>query len=478
MRVSSPNRSQVKQSGQIRAAWTSYLRGEIDSARRLLGELSELESSDPRVALQRGLIELREGNPAGALPFLERSAQKAPKNPAPLFFLLLTRLELDQMELAAQEFEKLKSLCPRHQGLPSLELLRTLRRGDPLPVLRRLGFAKADSSLAGWKSLAAGLGVGDPNWLPAELTSSSYLLGPILVETEQRLLPLEIPALERRFRPLEQELEEAPQAKRDLRQEFRNLGRSMRGGALLRRGKKSLENALGGSDIEEQRSAFRRAQALLRLSRKLDPSAFRVSFYLGEAYLFSARNYNGKPYLRQPLLRAESAFLESARRDGKNPYLLFYLALTQHLLGRPEEALIFYRKATEKFAKLPEAYYGMGQCYLFLGRRAEAQKEFLRAISSDLSLAKERLVALADLLEKGAELPDPESMPILPPRPLTELTSQTSAEGLPETGEAGEAEDQPPDEEPVVTDASADNVDRVEPIEHDSAPQPQPPPAP
>lgn len=161
---------------------------------------------------------------------------------------------------------------------------------------------------------------------------------------------------------------------------------------------------MGLEKLDEQHAALAEAIRLLTAGHSADPFSFRTNYHLGEAHLFSAKTPSGTPYTRESLLESERHFIESVRMDGLNPYVLFYLALIQQLLGRPEAALDCYRKATEKFTKLPEAHYGMGQCLLLLGKPAQARELLLRAVNSDLALAKERLNMFANLLrEEGAE---------------------------------------------------------------------------
>ena len=144
------------------------------------------------------------------------------------------------------------------------------------------------------------------------------------------------------------------------------------------------------------------------------------------------------------LLQAQSSCLASARNEGLNPYLLFYLAYVQHLLGRPVLAIKYYQEATKKFEKLPEAHYGQGQCQLLLGNRKAARKLLLKAVNSDLALARERLELFANLLaEQGPEVFDT-PLPEMPPEPepQEEETAAKEAEPLTPDVEAAETVDE------------------------------------
>ncbi len=389
----------MKGKQSIQRGWKAFEQGDLSLAER---EFSAAVAENPDTAfaaLQRGLFQLRQDRAQEASVSFQSAAEKEHENPAPLFFLTLAReLEGDGL-LADQAMESLCRLCPHHQGLASLRLLRELRRGDPLPVLTQLGFGDSPArSQLSWKAALAALGQGDPSWLKPDLSSSQYLLGPILVEVEKRLLPREIPELEHRQENLLDCLDSLKPPERRLREELKGLRSSWKAAPLLRKGRQALERSMGIEVLAEQKTQLQQAIESLEAGHELDQFAFRTTYHLGEAYLFSAKGEPGTPYDRTALLKAEQSFLESARLDGINPYVLFYLALTQHLLGRPQPAIDCYARSTEKFTKLPEAHYGTGQCYLLLGQLRPAREFLLRAVNSDLALARERLTLFANLL--------------------------------------------------------------------------------
>ena len=446
-------------SNAVRNAWKKYDSGDTDLAAALFEQATSESAEHAHTWIQSGLFYLRTQNYDKAISNLSRAAEISPKNPAPLFFLNIAFELQDQTEEADQILVRLEELSPRHQGLATLNLLKELRRGNPLKTLVNLGYGNPDlvgkaETAGGWKALAAGLGIGNPEWAPEDLSSSAYLMGPILLEIEKRLLPLEYPKLSHIFDDPIEEIEKNPVQKPGLMDEIRGLRQSLKGGKYLRKGRQLLAKALGHPDSEIQKKELRRAIAHLRLGKRYDDQAFRTNFYLGEAYLFSSKSSPGTPYLTFPLLKAEKYFLASARHDGINPYVLLYLAYTQHLLGRPKVAIDTYAKATEKFAKFPEAHYGSGQCYLLLGEPAKAQELMLKAISSELSLARERLNLFANLLaEHGLEhfdnpLPAP---PVLSPpadvSPPSEICEEASpcSEHIGKESPSSTAEDSQPE---------------------------------
>ncbi len=441
------NRQPMKGSQSVQRGWKAYEQGDWTQAeaefRRATGE-----NPDGAFAhLQQGLFELRRERPEAAANGFELALSKEPQNPAPQFFLALARELQGEVGLADAALEQLANSCPRHQGLTSLRLLKELRRGTPGPVLAELGFGqKGRAGGENWQTLMAGLGIGDPKWLPPDLSSSQYLLGPILVEVEKRLLPLESPLLEHRTGDIATELDALEPPKRQLAQEIRNIPRSCKGGGPLRKGQRALAKAWSTEDSAEQKALAREAVRQLRLGNSMDSFAFRTNYYLGEAYLLLAKEGTGSPYSRAPLHQAERRFMKSVQLDGNNPYVMLYLALVQQNLGRPEAALVCYHKATEKFTKLPEAHYGMGQCHLLMGRPGEAREFLLKAVNSDLVLARDRLNLLASQLEKLG--PDALSQPLpAPPAPALPVPPTSSDEMLVETEAApGVA---PPEEPPV-----------------------------
>lgn len=408
----------MKGSRAVQRGWKAYQEGNLALAE---SEFSRAVQETPATAfalLQRGLYLLRQDLFAEAAASFEQAAAREQKNPAPLFFLCLSRELEGEPGLSDAALEKLADLCPHHQGLASLRLLKELRRGDPLPVLHLLGFGQnVDKGGSWWQKAMAALGQGDPRWIPPDLSSSDYLLGPILVEIERQLIPREIPHLEHRPDDLMTALDNLQPPERKLSSELKGLKHSFKAGPRLRKGRQTLEKAMGIEEHDEQLAELRKAIKLLEEGHTLDPYAFRTTYHLGEAYLFSAKGRPGTPYHREPLLQAERYFLESARQDGLNPYVLFYLALVQHLLGRPQPAIDCYARATEKFTKLPEAHYGAGQCRLLLGQARQARELMLRAVNSDLTLARERMTLFTTLLEEEGMAAFSAPLPQLPPPP-------------------------------------------------------------
>lgn len=423
----------MKGSRSVQRAWKAYSLGDTAQAEIDFTQAINAAPDSAFAYTQRGLFFLRQDHPKEAASSFLEAADREHNNPAPLFFLAIAHELANDGDLADAALEKLRSKSPRHQGLVSLQLLREIRRGDPLPVLHQLGFGTRPSSKESWRSLVAGLGLGDPSWLPSELSSSPYLLGPLLLELEKRLLPRELPALETYSGDLLAELTELKPPKRSLTEELKGLPDSWRGGRKLRRGQRLLTKAWHLDTPEKLQLLLTEAIACLEEGQQLDPFAFRTNYYLGEAYLLNSRTAPGTPWRREPLLKAESHFKESIKLDGSNPYVLLYLAMVELGLGRPQAAIDCYLKSTEKFTKMPEAHYGLGQCYLLLGQPQAAREYLLKACSSDLLQARERLNLFAVLLGKEGldafQAPLPELFP--PPKTDQEHDASHSPESDP-----------------------------------------------
>ena len=420
----------VPMAATIDKAWRAFHQGDSDTAQRLFSELTTNDKASTHALVQHGLLLLRLDRFQEAAKNFATAADGAGENPAPLFFLALAQELGDQPDESKTSLEKLRAAEPHHQGISSLELLQNLRHGDPLPHLQKFGFGpeRSDQSVSLLQRISASLGTGDPSWLPSDLSSSDYLLGPILIEVESRLHPLEVPVLEHKSTFFPDGMDKLEPKKRSFSEELKSLRSSLRAGPSLKRGKSALEKAFGLEDKGRQKELLKKALLNLRASRKLDPFGFRVSYHLGETYLFLAKVKSGQPYSRFRLQQAETSFLASGEREGLNPYLLFYLAYAQHLLGRPRLAIEYYDAATAKFEKLPEAHYGKGQCLLLLGDRQKAKELLLRAVNSDLTLARERLDTFADLLAEHGMEHFPQELPKMPPEPILQTEALDEAD--------------------------------------------------
>lgn len=354
---------------------------------------------------------------AQAADLLTEAIEIDAKNPAPLLFLALAQSELGQSDAAVETVVRLESLCPNNQILPTLKTILQLRR-VPLTQLK----------------------------LPTDLCVSPTVLKALLLETERRLLPLEVTGLSRTAAPTEEEIDkfERPPTPSYLEQ-LRSLTKSLKGWACRKQGTRTVEAVFRARSAFGKEEAIGRACALLRLARSLEPTGFRSDYYLGEAQLLWSTPQPGQPYIAPRVRRARESFMRSRQRDGPNPYVHYYLGRSSQLLGEVVAAQDYYRRALARFEKLPEAHYGLGQCFLLTGDEAQAKHYLYRAVSSDLTLARERLRDLLRVFEIDSQLLQRE-LPTLPAEEESLTKGQQESENSPATlaRDAGEAEDSEP----------------------------------
>ena len=189
-RFSLPARRTTKaMAPSIKSAWKAYEAEEHERADSLFQEAASQFAGSPHPHTQRGLFLLRQERYSDASECFVKASEVNPDNPAPVFFLALSQELAGQRGDFRATLDRLKEISPHHQGRSSLELLAEIREGDPGELLGQFGFGPpSGKSPQKWTHrVAASVGKGDPEWLPSDLTSSDYLLGPILVEVEKRL---------------------------------------------------------------------------------------------------------------------------------------------------------------------------------------------------------------------------------------------------------------------------------------------------
>lgn len=360
--------------------------GKPEEAAGLFKQAVEQLSGSVGARVQWATFLLNQNRPEEAAGVLREAADLDPKNPAPQLFLALAHSDRGEPAAAAEACSVLEKNCPGNQVLPTLRTILQLRH-DPIQKLR----------------------------LPEDLCVSAPFLKTLLLETERNLLPLESTLLNRNPAPSEEEIDEfeAPPAP-SFGQQLRSLGDSFRGWACRRKGRRVVESVFYSRSAAGKQAALGKACAYLRLARKLEPTGFRSDYYLGEAMLLWSTPNPGEAFAASRVARARESFIRSRQRDGANPYVHYYLGRCSQLLGEVLAAEDYYKRALARFEKLPEAHYGLGQCYLLLGREAEAKRYLYQAVSSDLTLARERLRDLQRVFELDSSLLGRE-LPSLPP---------------------------------------------------------------
>ncbi len=339
--------------------------------------------------IQQALCHLALGQPGPADGLLTRALELEPGNPAPHLFAGLCRSDLGDQEAAELCLQAVKKLSPHHQAVDTVRAILNLRRGNLEKAIAYLG--------------------GHP-----DLSLSSPIISRLVLEVERRLLPAEIPLLRRaRARILTPKEEKAPPSPG-----LSGLARSLGAWRAQSSGRKQVERAMRTPPGSERRSALMsRAVAKLRSARDADPSQFRADFYLAEALLYSSRPGESEEALQE----SREGFLISWQHEGENPYLLYYLGRVTLLLGEVEASIEYFERALSKFAKFPEAHYGLGQSWLLKGDSNRARDYFALALRSDTFIMRDRLFELISRYEADRGSLDG-SMPEWEPEPELALT--------------------------------------------------------
>lgn len=418
----------------LRQAIRFSRRGQHAEALQRLAALDSWLPEDPRRCFQSALVEMQADRPEAALARLDRVAHLPPKDNLPgLLYRCLALGDCRRWTEAWNTAQQLLAACPTHQFKVTLLCYLHLgaeRTGEALALLR---------SPHSWSALRP------------ELSPFPPLLSRLLLLCEEVLLPLEVPALRRSQAVALEEADasdesEAESGKGGWLSELRSLpahlsrtvkeagslpralGRSLGGAVWQRRGVAHWESALGMKDGPERDARLDAAVEAHRQGNLLEPDQFRGAYHLGEALLYAACRSNRAEADPVRLQEAEASLLRSARREGVNPYLLYYLGRCAFLSGRPEASVTYLEDAVKRFAKFPEAHYALGQAYLLMGQRQLAREWLERCLSSDfLPGARERLDELGGQLEAG-RLSEKRPLPLWPP---TEDSGPTDQDPLP-----------------------------------------------
>lgn len=466
---------------KIRAGVGLLRAGKNAEALRVLEQAAAEMPNDPRSFVQLGLARLETEQPLQALESLQQALTLHPNHPPALYYLCLCHLDLDDLEQAARVLGKLEACSPENQALPTLRTLLCLRRGEVDQALTHLEIPPCPPS---------------PIWKRPELSSFGPLVSRLSLEVEEWLLPLEIPRLRRSQAAKEAPAEPEgviPKAQDKTRSGvfgflvgflvglviaigMRILMRLVFGpeldfdpmtsafflllmvlfvslsGALWGmitgnlhhhtqaymaqlKGYRLLDRSIKAGAPVQREQLFMLAIQNMRRVLQLDDSLLRSHYGLGEALLFTSSS------LRQPeisdrfLPEAEAQFLESWRQDGENPYLNYYLGRSCQLQGKLEAAIEYYQRAISKFSKLSEGHFGLGQCHVMMGDRAEARKWLSRALGSELQLARDRLQDLGHCYSEGMLGRRPAMPAMPPPEPESEVFAVPLSSPISETEE-------------------------------------------
>lgn len=340
------------------------------------------------------LVFLEADQPEKALEVLRR-APSSDSAVAALYGSLILG-ELGRWDEAQAAAERLTSLSPHNQFLPSLKSYLFLGQGAIEQALKSLEIGKP----AGWVS-----------WFRPELAAFPPLLSRLLLELEGYLLPMEFSQLcSEQARSDPEQIESPPQ-----RFSPQALIHSVLGLYWQRKGLHYWEKGLLSQNPDKRHEYLEKALAAQRRAVQLEPLQFRGYYHLGEALLYSSVTPGEWVPDLQRLEEAERCLVHSWAQEGPNPYLYFYLGRTAQLRGQPLAAQTYLEKALEKFAKFPEAHYALGQIHLMMGQRSQAREWLKRSVSSDfLPVARDRLYELYQAFTQG-KLTSRPAMPAWPP---------------------------------------------------------------
>jgi len=458
---------------QVRKGAVLVRQGKLEPAAELLQKAADRMPREPGAWIQLGLCHLERNEPQEAKEAFLKAADLAPKNPAAALFASLACSDLGQPDEAGRWAAKTRELSPHNQALPTLEALLKLRQGDAVGGLRCLGMAGAEPVSV---------------WEAPDLAGSAPLASRLVLELEKLRLPHDVPRLERS--QVGEEPVATPTARRGpLLMQYTLVGSSFLLAAMLitaytiepdpqylyllaavvglagltgllvfrtrtgeqfptwrargaqRQGLKLLENALRSPPGRLRERLLENALSNMREAQRLAPDLFRTDFYLGEALLFAGQSTEDVPLARRYLEEALSCFERSWGQDGGNPYLFYYLARTSLLLGRVEASQRYFEMALERFEKLPEGHYGVGQCRLLQGDDEGGRRALWRAVSGELLMVRERLTDMERLaLTRPEALGQP--FPAMPPAPEPAVEKASEPEPSPEE-EPRPAEPQP-----------------------------------
>lgn len=355
---------------QVDRARRLLQRGRCQEARELLRQAATRSPSRAGEWIQIGLGYLELGSPEEAGQAFARARERDPRNPAAPLFAALAAMDQRAWEEASRLLAEARRLCPANQALPTAEATLDLERGRSGKALQFLA----------------------PEEGRADLFVSPYLLGRLAVAVERELIPREqLPrpgCLE--IAPLTGPEKEPGGAARRRGGGLSRIPRTLRAWRAREEATRRIQRAFGRRP-EEAAEELDLALQALRRARELDPRLYRLHFHLAEALLLRAELIEEPEPRRQMLEEAWELLEESRTTEGENPYLNHYRARAAYLLGVVERAAGLYRSTVARFEKFPEAHYGLGQCLLIQGQEREARRAFLRAVTSDLHLLRERL---------------------------------------------------------------------------------------
>lgn len=422
----------------------------------------------PQDICQQALEQLQENRSEKAAELLETALTLDPNHAPALNFLTLAYCDLEQMDRAEATLQRLVSACPTNKAIPTLKCLCYLKQSQldfaiaalelpphfPSPLERRpelwafpplsgrlaleveswllpleIPQLHAHAALQQAPDMTSEDDGPDPNRIPATLLGLTIgsllglLIGFALIFYMRRQLDIDV-----------MDVDGLPNPAMLATSIFGLAGASWgflrprlvgqyRAQLKQRQGYSLLDKAMRTRNENQRQQLFWLAISAMREVPSLDSQALRSYYTLGESLLIAAASCPQSTDSPKYLQEAENCFLKSWAQDGENPYLNYYLGRSCQLQGKIEAAATYYERAIEKFDKLSEGHYALGQCQLLLGDRPKALYWFQRALGTELQLARDRLIDLSETFLQGKLA----HKPAMPARPLPEpLEPETS----------------------------------------------------
>lgn len=402
------------------------LTAEEDDLNKARALLEEAKNSSPHgttwLQIGRAYMELEDFS--ASRQALAQARQNLKNNPALELFSAILCIDENETAAAQKHLDELQRLCPDNQALPTARALCLLRQkqiADALKILRHPQSESDKYDLAVSPMLISRLASAVemillPQELPPEellqakgCSSQNIPIGadrsaescgesPNTDSCAQNTADSEIPQANA---PAQETGIPDPAAfAQELLPHLPQLpeGMSVGGFRLRGSGTERLQRSWYLPESERLKQ-FKLAVHELYQSYTASPTAYQSAFNLAEGLLAMAeygrdRSLPYDAYALTLVRFAEKLLREALIRDKDTAFASHYLARTALLQHRYTEAADYWESALDHFAKLPEAYYGLGQAMIMLKKNRLGRLYIAQAVNSDMHLLRERLADL------------------------------------------------------------------------------------
>ncbi|MDO5297243.1 MAG: hypothetical protein Q4F00_11575 [bacterium] len=401
------------------------LTAEEDDMNKARALLEEAKNSSPRgttwLQIGRAYMELEDFSASHQA--LAQARQDLKNNPALELFSAILCIDENETAAAQKHLDELQRLCPDNQALPTaraLCLLRQKKIADALNILRHPHSESEKYDLAVSPLLISRLASAvEMILLPQELPPKELLQAKggsqhiQIVEDRSAESCEESPSTgDIAQSPADTEIPNANAPAQDpgiadpaafaqeLLPHLPQLPDGMAVGGFRLRGSGTERLQRSWNLPESERSKqFKLAVHELYQAYTASPTAYQSAFNLAEGLLAMAeygreRSLPYDAYALTLVRFAEQLLREALIRDKDTAFASHYLARTALLQHRYTEAADYWKSALDHFAKLPEAYYGLGQAMIMLKKNRLGRLYIAQAVNSDMHLLRERLADL------------------------------------------------------------------------------------